>query len=85
MILDQDNAGSSPVSSIMNFNKSFVDSYLCGEAALDDVDDFIDFWHDNYLDGKSLIEYLGLTNEEYFDWIESERSLYDILSHKRNQ
>ena len=48
--------------------KSFIDDYILGNASYDDIDDYIDRWHEGDSD-KPLHEYLGLTFDEYSDWL----------------
>jgi hypothetical protein len=50
---------------------SFVGLFLRGELAADDIDDFIDAWHDNDT-FMSLAEFLGMTDEQYKRWVEGE-------------
>ena len=59
--------------------KTFREQFLNGECSIDKIDDFIDDWHD----GDStlpLSEYLGLTEKEYFSFVEKdEQALAEIL------
>lgn len=48
---------------------SFVALFLRGELTADDIDDFIDAWHDNDT-FMSLAEFLGMTDEQYKRWVE---------------
>jgi len=43
---------------------SFKEKYLKGEVTIEDLDDFIDDWHDKYTGNKSLQEFLGLSDED---------------------
>jgi hypothetical protein len=47
---------------------SFFDLYMRGDAAADDIDDYVGRWHDKF-EGRSeyppLHEYLGLSHDEY--------------------
>ena len=49
--------------------RTFVEQYLANEVGLDSLDDFIDEWHNNPVTGMHLHEYLGLTWEEYQEFI----------------
>lgn len=40
-----------------------------GRAAREDIHDFIETWHDSEEDGRSLSEFLGMTEEEFSVWI----------------
>ena len=44
--------------------KTFVQAYLDGEASIDDLDKYIEFWH-THETGNKLHEFLGVTSEEY--------------------
>ena len=61
------------------FKATFVSACLEGEADLFDLDDYVDYWHDNDT-GISLREFLGLTPYEYQEWGKSSDSIFrDIL------
>jgi hypothetical protein len=64
----------------------FFDLYSRGEAQAEDIDDYVDRWHDN-ADAQaatlSLHEYLGLTKAEYDHWVQAPGSLPDILRTRR--
>lgn len=47
---------------------SFIDELIAGNALLEDIDDFVDKWHEQDT-GMRLHEYLGLTEEEYQVWL----------------
>mgnify|MGYP006920808995 CR=1 FL=1 len=65
------------------FNDSYIQRCLNGEATLFELDDYIDFWHDNET-GVSLREFLGLTEYEYKIWGNSSDAIFrDILRCRR--
>ena len=41
---------------------TFLERYLNGEVLADDIDDFIDRWHENP-EGREIYEFLGMSNE----------------------
>lgn len=43
----------------------------------DDIDDFIDLWHQGYSD-CSISEFLGMSQEEYFLWVMNPNLAYHI-------
>ena len=53
---------------------SFVEALRRGLADYDDVDDYIDQWHDGRYDCP-IYEFLGMTREQYFAWGEDESYL----------
>ena len=63
---------------------TFVDLCLDGRATLDDIDDFVDRWHEAGDDEeRELHEYLGLTWDEYALWVERPASLRYVLFSRR--
>ncbi|MBX3496218.1 MAG: hypothetical protein KF769_08245 [Parvibaculum sp.] len=58
---------------------SFVDQCLAGERLLDEVDDFIDQWHEGKLEGE-LRECLGLSPEEYTTWLHEPSTLALVVA-----
>ncbi len=69
---------------------TYMDLLLRGEVLMQDIDDFIDAWHDSP-DGSpassvSLAAYLGITEDEYQLWVEHPSSLRFIAAaHKAEQ
>jgi hypothetical protein len=47
---------------------SFIDRCLRGEALLEEIDDYVDAWHEGDSD-KELHAYLGMTQKEYALWV----------------
>jgi hypothetical protein len=60
----------------------FFQRYLNGEVLAEDIDDFIDSWHENS-DRKEIFEYLGMTKEEYSLWLHEPDSLPRIARARR--
>lgn len=58
--------------------KTFLDLVLTGEARQDDIDDFVDQWHDGDT-SYSLAEFLGMSDDEYALWVEKPSALNLIL------
>jgi hypothetical protein len=44
-----------------------------------DIDDFVEFWHENDVPG-TLAEFLGMDNEEYTQWIRDPECLQEIIN-----
>lgn len=59
-------------------SETFVDRCLAGRSRPEDVDDFVDLWHEG-ADPRSLAEFLGLTDAEYARWLTDPTSLANIL------
>jgi len=63
-------------------DKSFARLYLQGEVSVDEIDNFVDAWHDGGT-GLPLSEFLGLSRDEYARWVEEPESLEAALNEKR--
>ncbi|QZA57162.1 hypothetical protein [Pseudomonas sp. 2hn] len=65
---------------------SFIDDCLAGYAFLDEIDDFVDEWHDGTAGvGQELYQYLGMTRDEYGFWMTTPSVLPYIISARRNR
>jgi hypothetical protein len=63
---------------------TFVQDYIDGNAELKDVDDYVDNWHDDADEERTLQEFLGFTEEEYNLFIQPDRTSYqDMMRRKR--
>jgi hypothetical protein len=65
---------------------TFFDLYSQGQALPDEIDDFIDIWHegaDQRAKSLPLHEYLGLTMDEYGLWVQDPDTLPQILVARR--
>lgn len=58
---------------------SLIELLLRGEAFLDDIDDYVDDWHESST-SDSLAEYLGMARNEYALWVEQPDSLRLIVA-----
>src|SRR5690348_2397155 len=63
----------------MSERPTFVSRALAGEAFLDEIDDYVDAWHESK-SAEDLAEYLGLSEEEYALWVEVPDALGIIVS-----
>jgi hypothetical protein len=61
---------------------TFIDSFLEGKATLDEIDDFVDRWHESGAD-DSIYKFLGMTWNEYKLWVEDPTSLLSIIDAHR--
>jgi hypothetical protein len=62
--------------------QTFFDLYSRGQALPDDIDDFVDKWHeeaDPQARSLPLHEYLGLTLDEYEFWVHDPDVLPQVL------
>jgi len=62
--------------------KNFVDQCLAGEALLEDIDNYVDDWHESNTEIE-LHEFLGMTEKEYSLWVVDPNILpFIITAHK---
>jgi hypothetical protein len=61
---------------------NFIEKCLSREASPEDIDDYIDQWHDNP-GNRTLHEFLGLTRDEYASWIADAAVLPAIISSRK--
>lgn len=58
--------------------KTFLKLVLAGQAQREDIDDFVDRWHEGDA-ACSLAEFLGMSDDEYALWVEQPGTLDLIL------
>lgn len=62
----------------------FITLCVNGEVLLDDIDDFVEEWHEGSYTG-TLHDFLGMTWEEYSLWVADNDILpFIVTSHKDN-
>ena len=62
--------------------ETFMDSVISGKVSMSAIDDYVDNWHDGN-SNLELHEFLGLTHDEYTQWVEKPGSLEDIIIMRR--
>jgi hypothetical protein len=62
---------------------TFIELALNGEALPDEIDDFVDAWHEDSGE-EELDEFLGMTPEEYSLWITNPDFIEIILAARYN-
>jgi hypothetical protein len=66
---------------------TFIEQLLRGEALLEDIEDFVETWHDapddSSIAAQSLEEFLGMTWDEYRLWVERPEALRFIAAAHR--
>lgn len=64
---------------------NFINDVINADAILDEVDDYVEKWHDTDTD-ISIFDYLGMTEEEYLLWVENDFYLkYIVCAHEQNK
>lgn len=62
---------------------NFIEKCLTREVAPEEIDDFIDLWHENP-GAQSLHEFLGMTRDEYALWVADSAALPAILNSRKS-
>jgi len=64
----------------MSSQQTFMSLCLRGEVVQDEIDDFVDAWHEDEKDIRPIYEFLGMTHQEYDLWVEQPGALRLILA-----
>lgn len=56
------------------YDKNFIDACLCGDADLNQLEDYVEYWH-THDTGNSLREFLGMTKVEYETFLTKENEI----------
>ena len=62
----------------------FLDEVLAGRARPEDVDDWVEAWHESPAGSGELHDFLGLTWEEYGLWARDPEAIHAILSARQS-
>lgn len=62
----------------------FIAKCISGDVFLDEIDDYVDAWHDDSSSTMELYEYLGMTQSEYSLWMTTPSILGLIVNARRN-
>ncbi|MFS0864918.1 hypothetical protein [Fredinandcohnia sp. 179-A 10B2 NHS] len=63
-------------------NMKFMDACMQGEALLEDIEEYVEEWHEGDSE-EEIYEYLGMTFEEYAIWVENDSMLKTIFYARR--
>lgn len=58
---------------------NFIESCLKGEVLVQDIDSYIDSWHDMPDESQTLREYLGMSKTEYILWMRNPSNIHFII------
>lgn len=61
---------------------TFLKLALAGKVVYDEVDDFVDRWHEEP-GGQSLHDYLGFTRDEYAAWVQNPDIVSQIVTARK--
>jgi hypothetical protein len=70
------------MSSTICHHTTFLAQYLNGEVLAEDIDDFVDAWHENP-EGMKIYELLGMSKKEYSLWLNNPETLPQIARARR--
>lgn len=59
--------------------KTFMEKCVDGEASVEEVDEYVEYWHTHEID-MPLHEYLGLSPSEYALWGERRQWIFRTIS-----
>jgi uncharacterized protein HemY len=59
---------------------NFIDQVLRGSACPEDIDDFVDAWHESKQNNGEIYTFLGMTEEEYQNWSIAPEALTHIIA-----
>jgi len=73
------------VSEVRPSSPPFIDLYAAGRVAAEDIDDFIDAWHESDSgEERTLAQFLGMSEDEYTVWLASRKVLPLIVAARRD-
>lgn len=61
----------------------FYDLYMQDKVNIEDLDDFLEEWHRSN-SHEEINEYLGLTEEQYYKWVDDPKKLESELDLIKN-
>lgn len=64
-------------------DETFLDLVVAQRTRPEDIDDFVDAWHDAYEGPLELHAFLGMSEEEYGRWALDPKALADIVDAHR--
>ena len=64
----------------MSSELSFVQAVLAGQATADQVDSWVDKWHESDTSGVELHDFLGLRESEMESWLNERLTLEEIIA-----
>jgi len=59
--------------------QTFIDLCADGFLLIDDIDDYVDMWHESDNEDE-LYDFLGMTRQEYRLWVHDPDMLYHIIA-----
>ena len=73
------------MSEVKSKTPSFLQLYAAGRVTAEQIDDFIDAWHESDdSEHRSLAEFLGMSEDEYSVWLASHKALPLLVAARRD-
>lgn len=63
--------------------KTFIEKCIAGEANLEEIDDYVEKWHNGDGRNMELYEYLGMTKQEYSVWMLKPNEIENIINDRK--
>lgn len=63
---------------MIDFKKPFAEAYRAYEVTAEQIDDYVEYWH-NHDTGNSLQEFLGMTKDEFYKWIKCSDNMLPVI------
>lgn len=61
--------------------ESFIDDCMQGFAKIEELDDYIEYWHNHpRIQYDNLREFLGITENEYSEYLSPSKDIYDLFA-----
>lgn len=60
--------------------KSFTDDCIQGFSNIEELDDYIEYWHNNPRIVGSLRDFLGITEDEYSEYLSPSKDIHDLFA-----
>lgn len=64
---------------------TFLEACQRGEASAEDIDDWIERWHTIDSQGMTLAAYLGMTEEEYSEWLHDSQAIHRFIAVRKGE
>lgn len=62
---------------------TFIEDVLNGDTTIDKLDDYVHGWHSGAIgEGLTLPECLGMTWEEYAEWVQKDFAIVNIITNR---
>ena len=61
----------------------FIELLKQGKVKPEEIDDYIDQWHDEYTGEDTLEEFLGMTTQQYNEWVDNPNSINSLFNCER--